>query len=82
MFKGKGCNCDRCEEEFKRYHAKTGGSRADFRSMLHGKMVRVIDKYVRKGTGEKIGRFYSRCRLARNGKLVARKESFRRIEAA
>ena len=53
MFKGKGCNCDRCEEEFKRYHAKTGGSRADFRSMLHGKMVRVIDKYVRKGTGEK-----------------------------
>ncbi|MBR2982823.1 MAG: hypothetical protein IKC80_06290 [Kiritimatiellae bacterium] len=56
MFKGKGCNCARCEEEFKRYQAKTGGSRADFRSMLHGKMVRVIDKYVRKEiSGKSVG---------------------------
>lgn len=53
MFKGKGCNCARCKAEFKRYHAATGRSLEDFRSMLHGKMVKVIDKYVRKEIGGK-----------------------------
>jgi hypothetical protein len=52
MYKGKGCCCGKCEKAFVEWRqAHPDGSRADFRSVLHGKLVRVIDKYVRQATG-------------------------------
>ena len=51
MFKRRGCDCERCRAAFAAWHAKTGGSVGDFRSLQHGKLVKVIDKHVRRATG-------------------------------
>jgi len=52
MYKGFGCACERCTaayEAYRKNHPET--TVAQFRSILHGRMVRTIDKYVRRFTG-------------------------------
>lgn len=52
MYKGKGCCCAKCKAafaEWKKTHPN--GTLTDFRSILHGRMVRTIDKHVRQATG-------------------------------
>jgi len=51
MFKGRGCACARCNAAFDAWHRETGGDRAAFRSLLHGKLVRALDAEVRAATG-------------------------------
>jgi len=48
MFTTRGCVCDRCQAAFAEWKEKTGGSLQDFRSLQHAKVVRTVDKYVRK----------------------------------
>lgn len=56
MFRGRGCRCAKCEAAYVRYHDETGRSRADFRSMLHGLLVRTVDRHVRRAVdGDSVG---------------------------
>ena len=51
IFRGRGCGCAVCKEKFREWHAKTGGSLADFRSKVHGDAIKVLDRHVRAATG-------------------------------
>ena len=48
MFTTRGCICERCQAAFADWKARTGGTLQDFRSLQHAKVMKVIDKYVRK----------------------------------
>ena len=51
MFEGYGCECATCKAEFTKWKARTGKDDLGlFRSEVHGRYVRVIDKYVRRAT--------------------------------
>lgn len=51
MFKGRGCGCAKCKDRFAKWQARTGGTLQDFRSEIHGELMRVIDRHVRAATG-------------------------------
>ena len=51
MFATRGCICERCRAAFAEWSAKTGGTLKDFRSLQHAKVMRTIDKYVRRTPG-------------------------------
>ena len=48
VFAGQGCSCKRCEEK----RAAFAGEDHDFRSKEHAKVVKTIDKWVRRFCGE------------------------------
>ncbi|HNX05708.1 MAG TPA: hypothetical protein PKI32_09410, partial [Opitutales bacterium] len=52
MFTGRGCNCATCQSEYAKWRSKTGGSVGDFRSEVHGRMVKKIDRLARRRTPE------------------------------
>jgi len=52
MFEGRGCVCPRCQEEFAKWKARTGSDDVHaFRSQVHARYVKTLDKYVRAATG-------------------------------
>ena len=56
LFATRGCDCDRCKAAFAKWHGETGGSLADFRSLMHGKVVKTIARHVaRFGNGAAVG---------------------------
>ena len=51
MFERYGCECATCKAEFAKWKARTGKEDVGlFRSEVHGRYIRVIDKYVRRAT--------------------------------
>ena len=51
MFNGRGCGCAKCKDRFEKWQARTGGTLQDFRSEIHGELMRVLDRHVRAATG-------------------------------
>lgn len=51
MYLSRGCGCAKCKAAFAEWRAKTGGSLQEFRSKIHGDMIRVLDRHVRAATG-------------------------------
>lgn len=51
MFERYGCECATCKAEFVKWKARTGMDDIElFRSEVHGRYIRVLDKYVRRAT--------------------------------
>jgi hypothetical protein len=51
MFKSRGCGCVKCKAGFAKWSAETGGTLEEYRSKIHGDLIRVLDRHVRAATG-------------------------------